>query len=94
MRGLAFKCIREYTLPTLVSSKKRLRQEHVRQGRNATVKSALRTAIKRLRGNTDAEAAPGLVSQAYSKLDKAVKRGVMHRRTAARIKSRLTKQAN
>ena len=81
-------------MPTLVSSKKRLRQEHVRQQRNATVKSALRTAIKRLRGNTDAEAVPGLVSQAYSKLDKAVKRGVMHRRTAARIKSRLTKQAN
>ncbi len=81
-------------MPTLVSSKKRLRQERVRQQHNTTVKSALRTAIKRLRGNTDAEAAPALVSQAHSKLDKAVKRGVMHRRTAARIKSRLTKQAN
>ncbi len=81
-------------MPTLVSSKKRLRQESVRQRRNATVKSALRTAIKRLRDNTDAEAAPGLLGQAYSKLDKAVKRGVMHRRTAARFKSRLTKQAN
>ena len=81
-------------MPTLVSSKKRLRQESVRQRRNAIVKSALRTAIKRLRSNTDAEAAPGLLGQACSKLDKAVKRGVMHRRTAARIKSRLTKQAN
>ena len=81
-------------MPTLVSSKKRLRQESVRQRRNATVKSALRTAIKRLRDNSDAKAVPVLLGQAYSKLDKAVKRGVMHRRTAARIKSRLTKQAN
>lgn len=81
-------------MPTLVSSKKRLRQEAVRQRRNATVKSALRTAIKRLRGNTDADSAPGLLSQAHSRLDKAVKRGVMHRRTADRIKSRLAKQAS
>jgi len=81
-------------LPTLVSSKKRLRQESVRQRRNATVKSALRTAIKRLRDNRDAKAAPELLGQAFSKLDKAVKRNVVHRRTAARIKSRLAKQAN
>ncbi len=81
-------------MPTLVSSKKRLRQESVRQQRNATVKSALRTAIKRLRENTDSEAAPGLLGEACSKLDKAVKRNVVHRRTAARIKSRLTKQAS
>ncbi len=81
-------------MPTLVSSKKRLRQESVRQRRNATVKSALRTAIKRVRGNTEADAASGLLSQAHSKLDKAVKRGVMHRRTADRIKSRLAKQGN
>ncbi len=81
-------------MPTLVSSKKRLRQESVRQRRNATVKSALRTAIKRLRDNRDAKAAPELLGQAFSKLDKAVKRNVVHRRTAARIKSRLAKQAN
>ena len=81
-------------MPSLVSSKKRLRQEAVRQQHTATIKSAVRTAIKRLRQNVEPEAESGLKSQAYSKLDKAVKRGLIHRRTAARIKSRLSSPVN
>ena len=78
-------------MPKLKSSKKRMRQEAVRRLRNVTVKSATRTAIKKVRLTTDAEELPVALNNAYSHLDKAVKHGVIHKRTAARQKSRLTK---
>lgn len=81
-------------MPNLVSSKKRLRQELVRQVRNKSVKSAVRTALKKARTSKVASETPGLISLAVSSLDKAAKRKVIHHRTAARIKSRLMKQAN
>jgi small subunit ribosomal protein S20 len=79
-------------VPKLVSSKKRLRQERVRQVQNKAVKSAMRTAIRKAR-----QAEEGMseaLSKACSALDKAAKRHVIHRRTAARLKSRLMKRAH
>lgn len=81
-------------MPKLKAAKKRLRQEAVRQRRNAEVKSTMRTAVKRVRENEDAESLPDLLKSACSKLDKAAKRGVIHKRTAARNKSRLMKLAS
>lgn len=81
-------------MPKLKSSKKRLRQEVVRQARNSIVKSTMRTAIRKVRDNTDTETMPSLVSAACSKLDKAAKTGLIHKRTASRNKSRLMKAAN
>ena len=78
-------------MPKLKSSKKRLKQEMVRQKRNSVVKSTMRSAIKKLCGNTDADDTPDLLKHACSKLDKAAKRGIIHKRTAARQKSRLMK---
>ncbi len=78
-------------MPKLKSSKKRLKQERVRQARNSIVKSTMRRAIKKVRENTDAETTPSLLNLALSKLDKAAKRGLIHKRTASRQKSRLMK---
>lgn len=67
--------------------------------RNKSYKSAVRTLIKSYfeavdtyKANPSPEAMSNVnsrISLAYSKIDKAVKRGVLHRNTGARRKSRL-----
>jgi small subunit ribosomal protein S20 len=81
-------------VPKLKSSKKRLKQEMVRQKRNSVIKSTMRSAIKKVRENTEADDMQDLLKHACSKLDKAAKRGIIHKRTAARQKSRLMKVAH
>ena len=54
----------------------------------------MRSAIKKVRENTEADDMPDLLKHACSKLDKATKRGVIHKRTDARQKSRLMKVAH
>ncbi|SVD54539.1 uncharacterized protein METZ01_LOCUS407393, partial [marine metagenome] len=49
----------------LASSKKRLRQERVRHVRNSSIKSNMRTAIRRFEENLDQET----LNQALSSLD-------------------------
>ena len=74
------------------SAKKRIRQTEKRTLRNRALRSSTRTAIKKFRvllevGN------PESLKTAYpwvqKTIDKAVTKGVLHRRTAARYKSRL-----
>ena len=74
----------------LASSKKRMRQEPIRRKRNTAIKSSMRTAIKRAESETDQ---PDVMNAAYSALDKAAKRNIIHPRNAARKKSRLMKMA-
>ncbi len=76
---------------------KRNRQNAKRQERNKAVRTALKTSTKKAR----AAAASGDVDEAIARqreaaraLDKAVSRGIVHERTAARRKSRLAKAAN
>lgn len=69
--------------------------------RNKAYKSAVRTLIKKSFAAVDAyvtdpseetkTAAEKAVSAAYSKIDKAVKKGVLHSNTGARRKARLAK---
>jgi small subunit ribosomal protein S20 len=67
-----------------------------RRVRNRTIKSAVRTFIRKAeRGiTTTAEDTNALVVQAISRLDKAASKGVLHKRNAARRKSRLMKKLN
>lgn len=69
------------------SSVKRARQAIKIRVRNMAVKSKLRKAVK---GQRDSKA-PDKLPSVYSEIDRAVKKGVLHKRTAARIKSRLAK---
>ena len=86
-------------MPNNASAEKRMRQEQKRRAHNRSVKSIVRTQITKARqaitGTTvsgeDAEAA---VRAAVSELDRAAKKGVIHRNNAARRKSRLMKQLN
>lgn len=75
------------------SAEKRARQSVVRRARNASVKSALRTAHKKLVAALEAgdkEKAQALLAPTCREWDKAVSKNVVHGNTAARSKSRLT----
>ena len=79
------------------SAVKRMRQALVRRDRNRSVRSEMRTEIKRLRtaieqGN--AEEAKSLLTATLGIVDTTAKKGVIHRNAAARTKSRLTRAVN
>lgn len=79
------------------SVKKRARQNEKRRQRNMTLRSALRTSIRKVitAVNTgDASAAQTALPQAVKALGKASSKGVIHRNQAARKISRLTRRVN
>ncbi len=67
------------------SALKRLRQAVKRTLRNRSVKSKIKTLVKKARLTRD----PKAVRAAVKALDKAASKGILHRNTAARRKSRL-----
>jgi small subunit ribosomal protein S20 len=77
------------------SALKRIRQAPRRAEIKTLARSAARTAVKNARAaiGTKAEGTADAVKAAASALDKAVKRGGIHKNAAARRKSRLSKQA-
>lgn len=79
------------------SAEKRARQNTRRNEINRSNRSKLRTSIKTLRGaiaENDKNASGELIGATVSLIDKAVNKGVIHKNTAARYKSRLTKHVN
>jgi small subunit ribosomal protein S20 len=79
------------------SADKRMRQNEARRTRNAAIRSGVRTAVKAVRAAISAQT-PGeartQLAHSIRVLDKAVTKGVLHKRTAARRKSRLARQLN
>lgn len=64
---------------------------------NHSIRSATRTAVggaKRVVEAGDAEAAAAAVHDAISFLDRAVKKGILHKNNASRSKSRLAARLN
>ncbi|MBI4420351.1 MAG: 30S ribosomal protein S20 [Gemmatimonadetes bacterium] len=78
-------------MPRIRSAKKQMRQSRVRRVANRTQRSALRTAIKRVRAATTAEDAQAAYKAVERLLDRAARKGLIHRNSAARHKSRLWK---
>lgn len=79
------------------SAEKRMRQDRVRRERNRARRSQLRTAIKKVRKALEGgqvEEAKALLPEAIREIDASSQKGVIHRNTAARNKSRLTKAVN
>ena len=84
-------------MANIKSQIKRNKQNEVRRERNKGVKSSLRTSTKKVHSAVaegDAEAAVARQREAARALDKAASKGVMHKRTAARKKSRLAREVN
>jgi small subunit ribosomal protein S20 len=83
-------------MPNHKSAEKRVRQSERRRLINRSNRARLRTSVKQLRASLDGDAkeASGLLPKTVSEIDKAVQKGVLHRNTAARHKSRLTARVN
>lgn len=76
-------------MPKLKSAKKALRQSRTRTTRNRAQRSALRTAVKRVRDAKTADAAAKAYSAAVRLLDRAARKGLVHPNNAARHKSQM-----
>jgi small subunit ribosomal protein S20 len=79
------------------SAIKRIKQNRKKNERNTHIKSTLKTYIKRVReaaAAKDATAAREALSAAIPVVDGAASKGVIHRATASRNVSRLTRLVN
>lgn len=77
------------------SALKRIKIAANRAQRNRHVKSTVRSAVRGFqRAAGSGDNAEQQLRLAICRIDKAVSKGVLHRNTAARKKSRLTKQLN
>lgn len=76
------------------SAAKNIRKSQRRRAINKARVSALRSQIKKLRTHLkakDAEAASKELTRTVSVIDRSIRKGVLHKNTAARYKSRLTR---
>ncbi|HEX9282652.1 MAG TPA: 30S ribosomal protein S20 [Gemmatimonadales bacterium] len=76
-------------MPRIKSAKKAMRQGRARHERNRAQRSALRTALKRVRSATTSDQAAQAYRAAAQLLDRAARKGLIHDNNAARHKSRL-----
>ena len=84
-------------MANIKSSKKRVLIAERNRLRNVAVKSSIKTAVKKvleLSTADDKDALNAALSKVYQLCDKAVSKGILHKNTAARKKSRLTKAIN
>ena len=83
-------------MANIKSQIKRNRQNEAARERNKSVRSALKTAVRRFNEaaeSGDADKAKTLAADAGKKLDKAASKGVIHKNQAANRKSAIAKKA-
>jgi len=79
-------------MPNIRSAAKRVRVSETKRLRNVSAKSRIRTYVKKFEAaarDGDSENAVKLYRQTSSLLDKAAAKGIIHKNTASRRKSRL-----
>ena len=83
-------------MPNIKSAKKRVKVAAVKTLRNKAFRSALRTSIKKAQVavNDGAEDKAQVYKAAVVKIDSAVSKGILHKNTAARKKSKLARLYN
>ena len=84
-------------MANIKSAKKRVLIAEKNRVRNVAFKTSIKTAIKKvleLAKGEDKDALNKAVSRVYQLCDKAVVKGILHKNTAARKKSRLTVAVN
>lgn len=84
-------------MPIIKSAMKRVRQQEKRRSRNLATKRAIKRSSKttlQAIAQEDIKTARTELAQAVSMIDKAIKRGTLHKNTGARRKSQLTRNYN
>jgi len=79
---------------TLKSSLKDIKRNRKRQVINMSIKSRVKTMVSKVTTAQTVEEARALLPKAFSAIDKAASKGVLHRNTAARKKSYLVRSIN
>ena len=77
-------------MPNIASAKKNMRKSRAAQVRNRAQRSTLRTALKKARAES---ASPEAMAVAVTLLDRAARKGLVHKNAAARRKSRMARAA-
>lgn len=77
-------------MPNIRSAKKKLRQDKKRTSRNTVYSKSVEKIVKSLHKATKGKKVEAL-RKAYSVLDKAVKKKIIHKNKASRLKSRISK---
>jgi small subunit ribosomal protein S20 len=81
----------------IASAKKRARQTEKRRQHNASLRSMVRTAVKKVRAAIDSgnyETASAAYASAVPVLDRMADKGILHKNKAARHKARLNAQVH
>ena len=84
-------------MANIKSAKKRILVTATRTARNKSIRSAVKTSVKKVEAAitaNDKEAAQAALKTAISQISKATSKGVYHKNTAGRKISRLTKAVN
>ena len=84
-------------MANIKSAKKRVLVAQRNTERNTAFRTSIKTAIKKVLASAQSEDKKdlnALLSKVYQLCDKAVSKGILHKNTAARRKSRLTKAVN
>lgn len=84
-------------MPNIKSAKKRVKVADTKNLHNRMIKSQVKTAFKKFdvaAASGDKQAAQAAYSQAVSAVDKAASKGVIHKNTASRNKSRMAIRLN
>ena len=84
-------------LANIKSAKKRIIVNRTKADRNKSIRSKVKTAIKKVDAAIaakDSEAAAVALKNAISEIDKAQRKGIYHKNTASRKISRLTVAVN
>lgn len=84
-------------MATHKSALKRMRQNEQNQQRNVRIRSLVKSRVKKVREAIqakDVKEAKGALSAAVREINKAWSKGVLHKNTASRKISRLTKELN
>ena len=77
-------------MPNIASAKKNMRKSRAAQVRNRAQRSTLRTALKKAKTEGSS---PEAMATAVTLLDRAARKGLVHRNAAARKKSRMARAA-
>ena len=77
-------------MPAIKSAKKKLRVDKKRTSANKKMEALINVSIKKAKKKPT----PKSIQEAFSNIDKGVKKNIFHKNKAARIKSRLSKLIN
>ena len=78
-------------MPNIKSAKKRVRIAEDKRKKNKSIKTRVKNITRKLKEEKDPKKAKELLKVAYSAVDIAVKKGVLHKNTAARKKAQFNR---